>query len=205
MSESHSQPGAPTRRAFLRRASAAALAISAAPSIGASCGVIDTQPWIGLSGSSDEDFMRVAIDLARRRDRLIPFSAVIVDTRKGVTVAAGVNETLVNPTDHGEVTAIADLMRRADVLEHLEAGLGRLRHLKLYSTGESCPMCMSAVIWCGFSELVYGSSIPYIAAKTPFPQIRMRATDVAAAGPYAVTVRGGVLESETNQLFRDAL
>jgi tRNA(adenine34) deaminase len=158
-----------------------------------------------LKGTSDEDFMQVAIDLAKQDDPLIPFGAVIVDKTKMETVAVGVNETFVNPTDHGEIMAIDELMSAAGPITHIEAGLGKLRHMSLYTTGESCPMCMSAIIWCGFGEMIYGSSIPYIAKHTGFAQINLRATAVAAAAPYDVAVRGGVLESKTNALFDSAL
>ncbi len=193
------------RRKFLKSTSVAALAAVTAPSVGAACMPIDSTPWIGLKGNSDEDFMKIAIELAKQDDPLIPFGAVIVDKRKMETVAVGVNETLVNPTDHGEIMAIDSLMKVAGVIEHVEAGLGKLRHMSLYTTGESCPMCMGAIIWCGFNEMIYGSSIPFIAATTGFSQINLRATAVAAAAPYGVQVRGGVLEAETNALFKAGL
>ena len=198
---SHARAHDPARRRFLKGTAAATLAAVAAPSLAATCKPIDPKPWLGLKGTSDEDFMQIAIDLAKHDEPLIPFGAVIVDKKKMETVAVGVNETFVNPVDHGEVMAIDELMSAAGPITHIEAGLGKLRHMSLYTTGESCPMCMSAIIWCGFGEMIYGSSIPYIAKHTPFAQIDLRATTVAAAAPCDVVVRGGVLESQTNALF----
>jgi len=201
----HTRAHDPARRRFLKGTTAVALAAATAPSLAATCSPIDPSPWLGLKGTSDADFMQIAIDLAKQDDPLIPFGAVIVDKRKMETVAVGVNETLVNPTDHGEIMAIDELMSSAGPITHIEAGLGKLRHMSLYTTGESCPMCMSAIIWCGFGEMIYGSSIPYIAKHTAFAQINLRATAVAAAAPYDVAVRGGVLESQTNALFDSGL
>ena len=197
----HSRAHDPARRRFLKGTGAVVIAAAAAPSLGATCSPIDPKPWIGLKGKSDDDFMRVAIDIAKKDDRLIPFGAVIVDKTKMETVAVGINETFVNPTDHGEIMAIDELMSGAGPITHIEAGLGKLHHMSLYTTGESCPMCMGAIIWCGFGEMIYGSSIPYIAKHTGFPQINLRATAVASAAPYDVKVRGGVLEAQTNALF----
>lgn len=201
----HARAHDPARRRFLKRTAAATLAAATAPSLAATCSGIDLKPWLGLKGKTDEDFMQIAIDLAKQDEPLIPFGAVIVNKEKMETVAVGVNETFVNPVDHGEVTAIDALMRAIGPISHIEAGLGKLRHMSLYTTGESCPMCMSAIIWCGFGEMIYGSSIPYIAEHTGFSQINLRATAVAAAAPYDVAVRGGVLETQTNALFDSAL
>lgn len=42
------------------------------------------------------------------------------------TVAVGVNETLVDPTDHGEIMAVDEFMSGAGPIAHIEAGLGKL-------------------------------------------------------------------------------
>ena len=66
-------------------------------------------------------------------------------------------------------------------------------------------MCMSAIEWGGFGRVIYGTSIRFIMAQGQ-KQINLRATDVArrsgAGFNGSLTVIGGVLESETNRLYR---
>jgi len=63
-------------------------------------------------------------------------------------------------TNHGELNAIR---RAVDTLA--ARGLSpdevraALQTCSLYTNGEPCPMCASAVRWSGFRELIYGTSI----------------------------------------------
>lgn len=196
----HASPAGPNRREFLHGAGVAALAALAVPTVGATCAPLDTSPYHGRKGSNDEDFMAIAIELAKK-DPLAPFGAVIVYQPTMTVVGVGVNEILTSPIDHGEIMAIDDLMKNAGPIEHIEAGFGLLHRYNLYTTAESCPMCMSAIVWAGFGQMIYGTSMPYLIEHTIYPQIKVRASEIAAAAPYKVVARGGVLEAETNKLF----
>ena len=66
-------------------------------------------------------------------------------------MAAGVNRGSVNPTFHGEIVAIDDYVARHGNQGWAEA--------ILYTTGEPCPMCMSALAWAGMGGVVWGTSI----------------------------------------------
>ena len=65
---------------------------------------------------------------------------------------------------HGEITAIR---KCTDVLTARglspEQILGAWKEFSLYTNGEPCPMCASAIRWAGFKEVIYGSSISTIA------------------------------------------
>jgi tRNA(Arg) A34 adenosine deaminase TadA len=71
-----------------------------------------------------------------------------------------------DPTMHGEITAIRHC---TDILR--ERGWSPQRILQswkdfsLYTNGEPCPMCASAIRWAGFKEVIYGSSIRTIAER----------------------------------------
>ena len=139
---------------------------------------------------ADEHFMRMAIAEAARGD--FPFGTVIV--RDGEVLAAGRNlgKTTNDPTAHGEMVAIRRFIaaRPAD----------ELKGTTLYTSGEPCPMCMSAIIWCGIGRVVFAASIEELAAK--LGQIMLTSRQVADAAPFArVAITGGVLAAEALALF----
>jgi tRNA(adenine34) deaminase len=139
---------------------------------------------------ADEKFMRMAIDEARRAD--FPFGAVIV--RENNVIARGRNRgrELDDPTDHGEIDAIRNAV----------AGPGgkALRGATLYTSGEPCPMCMGAILWCHFGRLVFAASMAQLATKIDQP--KLTCAEVAAKWPFApISITGGVLADEAMALF----
>ncbi|MER5783797.1 nucleoside deaminase [Streptomyces mobaraensis] len=150
-------------------------------------------------GSEDghERFMRMAIE--RAKDNLAyPFGAVIVEIRTGEVLAGGVNVTKDNPLLHGEMAAMNDYVRR-----HGNRGWS---DTTLYTTGEPCPMCMSAMIWANVQRVVWGTSIDEI-RRTGIAQSALSAREVAASAGSFYTphlLLGGVLADRTDRLFRKA-
>lgn len=78
-----------------------------------------------------------------------PFGAVVV--KDGKIVGEGWNRTFkeCDPSSHAEVVAIRDACKNLNTLE--------LAGCTIYSSGEPCPMCMSAIYWakmdsCYFSK-----------------------------------------------------
>jgi tRNA(adenine34) deaminase len=141
--------------------------------------------------AEDETFMRIALDEARKGDS--PFGAVIV--RDGNPLARGHNlgRTNGDPTAHGEMMAI-----RRGLADH---GNAALRGGTLYTTGEPCPMCMGAILWCRFGRLVFAASIAQLA--TTRDQIMITSAEIAAKAPFVpIAITGGVLADEAMQLFR---
>ena len=141
---------------------------------------------------TDEDFMQKAIDPGRRNPHH-PFGAIIVDRRLDDVIAEGVNQAAGNPLFHGEVVAINDAVERfPDV---------NWSSLTLFTTAEPCPMCMSAILWCGFDSVVFGTSIPTL-TNLGWNQIRIRSREVVQRSHRPQTsVVAGVLESECDNLF----
>lgn len=139
----------------------------------------------------DEGFMRLALEEARQGD--FPFGAVIL--REGKVAARGRNMGVRtnDPTAHGEMVAI-----RHFVADHPADGL---KGATIYTTGEPCPMCMSAILWCGFGRVVYAASIGALATR--IGQIMVTSESVAQAAPFAqIEITGGVLSAEALALFR---
>jgi tRNA(adenine34) deaminase len=140
--------------------------------------------------AEDEGFMRLALAEAAQGD--FPFGAVIV--KDGHVLASGRNsgKRLNDPTAHGEMMAI-----RAFIAAY---PAGEMKNATLYTTGESCPMCMGAIIWCGFGRVVYGASIEELSRV--IGQIMIDDKTIAAATPFAtVEITGGVLAKEALALF----
>ncbi|HTV32837.1 MAG TPA: nucleoside deaminase [Methylocella sp.] len=138
----------------------------------------------------DETFMRMALSEAGQAD--LPFGAVIV--RDGRILATGRNlgKTNHDPTAHGEMVAIRRFVATFPAEE--------LKGATLYTTGEPCPMCMGAILWCGFGRLVFAASIPELATK--LGQIEIASETIARAAPFArISITGGVLAAEALALF----
>ena len=99
-------------------------------------------------------FMRRAIALARRG--MIarnggPFGAVVV--HRGAIVGEGWNRVVASrdPTAHGEIVAMRAACRRLATF--------RLTGATLYTTGEPCPMCLTAAYWARIDRIFYGFTI----------------------------------------------
>ena len=136
--------------------------------------------------------MRLAIAEARRNP-VWPFGTVIVRATNGAVVARGVNNGRSNPILHGEIAAMNDY-----VAHHGNKGWDAL---VLYTTGEPCSMCMSALVWAGIGGVVFGTSIDGI-KRAGIEQIEITAKAVIEASPfYHGSLLGGVLQTETDQLF----
>jgi tRNA(adenine34) deaminase len=138
----------------------------------------------------DIELMREAIALAAEAD--LPFGAIIV--KGGEVLARGLNlgKRMQDPTAHGEMVAIHRC---------LEAhGPEALRDATIYTSGEPCPMCMGAILWCRIARVVYAASIPQLSTK--LGQIMVSSAEIAAKTPFTkVEITGGVLAEEALKLF----
>lgn len=138
----------------------------------------------------DAAFMRLAIEEAAQGD--FPFGAVI--TRNGEILARGRNLGIQqkDPTAHAEMVAI-----RRFLAAH---GPEKLKRATIYASGEPCPMCAGAIIWCGLGRVVYGASIEQL--STRIGQIMVPHRELAARTPFeTVRITGGVLAAEALKLF----
>ena len=100
---------------------------------------------------TDMDFMKQALELARKAAALgeVPVGALVV--KDGVVVATAHNEREILPdaTAHAEVLAI----RRACAA----LGTNRLSGCTLYVTLEPCPMCAGALVNARVDRVVFGA------------------------------------------------
>lgn len=80
-----------------------------------------------------------------------PFGAVIVKDNK--IIAKGHNRVVLNndPTCHGEIDTIRKACKKLKTFD--------LSGCDLYTTGEPCPMCLSACLWANIENIYYGCTI----------------------------------------------
>lgn len=142
------------------------------------------------ASQADADFMQLAIDQAKEGD--FPFGAIIVRDNKVLALSNNSSRRLHDPTAHAEMMAIRAFLNGHEPED--------FKDTTIYSSGEPCPMCMGAIIWCGFKRLVYAASISELATK--IGQINVTSQRIANAAPFIdMQITSGVLSANAMQLF----
>ncbi|KAF2489267.1 hypothetical protein BU16DRAFT_176568 [Lophium mytilinum] len=128
----------------------------------------------------------------------------------GKLVCIGINENgkVGNPVLHGEIAAInncSSILTDASGPYNLSASeaLDAFADLSIYTNGESCPMCASAIRWAGFREYIYGTTIDTL-IEQGWGQIRISSTEVFRQSFDLSTqsrLIGPILANETDPLF----
>jgi tRNA(adenine34) deaminase len=100
---------------------------------------------------TDDDFMALALELAREAATLgeVPVGAVVV--KDGEIVGRGFNQPIArhDPTAHAEVRALRDATERL--------GNYRIPGCTLYVTLEPCAMCVGAMFHARIGRVVFGA------------------------------------------------
>ncbi len=139
---------------------------------------------------TDEEYMRIALDLAAEAaaEGEVPVGAVLV--REGQIVGTGRNrrETGRNALAHAEIEAIHEACTRLNGW--------RLFGSTLYVTLEPCPMCTGAIINARIDRVVYGTSDPKAGSCGSVVDLFQL--------PYnhKPQAQGGVLETECGEMLR---
>jgi tRNA(Arg) A34 adenosine deaminase TadA len=120
---------------------------------------VDDTVTLGARYETDEDRMRVAIELARQnvvRNTGGPFGAAIFERSTGALLSVGVNSVvrLNNSTLHAEMVAIMMAQRRLG--SYTLAGSTSASY-ELVSSCDPCAMCLGAVLWSGVRRMVCGA------------------------------------------------
>jgi tRNA(adenine34) deaminase len=138
-----------------------------------------------------EDFMCLALEEAKKGDT--PYGAVIVKDNEVVAAAYNTVKRDSDPSAHAEINVIRSLTTK---LKNPS-----LEGYTIYTTGEPCPMCATACIWTGISEIVYGASIQDLISVNQ-SQINISCEEVIAKSFREIKVTKGVLKEECLQLFK---
>lgn len=140
---------------------------------------------------TDEHFMGVALDLARRAWEAgeVPVGAVVV--RGGKIVGRGYNRPISghDPSAHAEIEALRDAA--------CQLGNYRLPECELFVTIEPCAMCSGAILHARIRRVVYGAADPKTGACGSvidlFSQARLN---------HHTRIVSGVLAQECGALLR---
>ncbi|BDI18885.1 hypothetical protein ANSO36C_46870 [Nostoc cf. commune SO-36] len=138
-----------------------------------------------------EYFMRLALAEAKKGDA--PYGAVIVKDNEVVAVAHNTVNRDNDPSAHAEINAIRSLTAK---LKNLS-----LEGYSIYTTGEPCPMCATACVWSGLSEIVYGASIEDLISVNQ-SQINISCEEVIAKSFRNIKVTKAILKNECLDLFK---
>ena len=147
-----------------------------------------------ISMARHEQAMRLAIEQGKKNP-YYPFGAVMTDAASGAVVAEGTNDARSNPTLHGEIVCMNDY-----IAKH---GNKDWESKVLYTTCEPCTMCISALIWARIGGVVFATSLDgqRRAGMEPFKITSQQVID--SENYHKPMLLGGVLASETDQMFVD--
>ena len=101
---------------------------------------------------NDDDFMRVALALAKQAELSgeVPVGAIVV--KNGTIIGRGSNA----PISRHDPSAHAELLALRDAAQHL--GNYRLIGCELFVTLEPCVMCVGAIFHARIARVVFGAS-----------------------------------------------
>lgn len=141
---------------------------------------------------TDEDWLRMALDLARQADLAeeVPVGAVIVLNNRVIGRGHNSPVSAHDPTAHAEILAL----REAGLQMHNY----RLEGATLYTTLEPCVMCAGALVAARVKRLVFGArDLRFGGVRSKF---RLADSDILN---HRVEVVEGVLGVECSELLRD--
>ena len=139
-----------------------------------------------------EEYMRMALDLARQAaaEGEVPVGAVIVKDGKVVGRGRNSTETDKDPTCHAEIKAIREAAKTL--------GGWRLPGCSMYVTTEPCSMCAGAIVLARIEELYIGTPDPKAGACVSLFSIP---TDSRLN--HRVKLSVGILQEECSAVLKD--
>jgi tRNA(adenine34) deaminase len=147
---------------------------------------------MGISRTTDEEWMRHAIRLAQRAEQQgeVPVGAIVVKDNRCIAEGWNIPITSHDPTAHAEVVAL----RGAGI--HVENY--RLTDATLYVTLEPCVMCIGAMSHSRIKRLVFGAYDQKRGAVCN----ALSLTDASFLN-HKISWDGGILEMECSEMLRD--
>ncbi|AOT73246.1 tRNA-specific adenosine deaminase [Geosporobacter ferrireducens] len=138
--------------------------------------------------------MKLALEEAKisLREGNNGFGAVIIKDEQIISSAHDTEDTDDDSTSHAEINAIKEASKK----------LGKkLTGCILVSTHEPCPMCATAVVWSGISEIAYGYSIKE-AIKQGRKRIELTCCELFKRASANIKIHENILSRECSILYR---
>lgn len=144
---------------------------------------------------NDEQFMRLAIEEAKKSQEAggAPIGAVLVNDNKVVATGQSLVWPLKDPSAHGETQCLKNACKKLQTLD--------LSGYTLYSTLESCSMCLGCAGWCKVSRIVFGAFKEDV-EPNPYELEDYHAIEHAKR-IKGLNVVGGVLREECKELMEN--
>jgi len=143
-----------------------------------------------------EKFMRITIKeaLKSKENGGAPTAAIIV--KNGEVISTGWSMVGINmdPSGHSELEAIKKACKKLNTLE--------LKGCTLYSTVETCSMCLGCASWSGLTSIVFGAYKEDIPGNSYAIKEYNLETESSRMDPEISTI-GGVLGKECAELMKD--
>jgi tRNA(adenine34) deaminase len=134
------------------------------------------------------EFMKLAIEEAKKAVGDIPVGAVVVKDGEIIATAYNTKEQDKDVTSHAEILAI----RKAEQV----LGNWRLDDCDMYVTLEPCPMCGWAILQSRIKNLYFGSYDTSYGSFTSKIDLRTIASS-------KLNVYGGILENECDEIINE--
>lgn len=138
-------------------------------------------------------YMKTAIELAKQslHSGNYGFGTVIVKDDTVIAQAHDTEKTEADCTAHAEINAIREASKK----------LGKdLEGCMLFSTHEPCPMCASAIVWSGITQVVFGYSIQD-SIKQGRSRIDIGCEEIFTRANAGIEMTTGVLQEECGLLY----
>ncbi|RTK94767.1 nucleoside deaminase [Candidatus Saccharibacteria bacterium] len=152
---------------------------------------------------SDEDNMRLAIDVAKDAEASGGAAIGAIMVKDGKVIAQGLSNPWGkrDPSNHGEIDCIRNTAKDNDLMD--------MQGCTLYGTLEPCSMCVGAALWAGVDRIVFGAYAEDVAGNDyeydNYSSEELAKTSRKAANPSRgkIEIIGGVLHEECKELLKD--
>jgi tRNA(Arg) A34 adenosine deaminase TadA len=146
--------------------------------------------------NQDEKYMKIAIKEARRSQENggAPTAAVIVEDGKVIAIGWSVVGINLDPSGHSELEAIKNACKELNTLN--------LKDCTMYSTIETCSMCLGCAGWTGLSRIVFGAYKEDFPGN-PYNMDEYHVEEESKRMTPPIEVAGGVLREECAELMQN--
>ena len=144
-----------------------------------------------------ESAMKTAIHEARLslREGNHGFGAILLKDGEIIAQSHDEEETAQDPTSHAELNVIRIASKKVGK---------NLSRCMLVSTHEPCPMCASAIVWSGITEIGFGYSIEK-SLEQGRNRINLSCDEVFKRAGKAITIHSDVLSKECGVLYQKSV
>lgn len=144
---------------------------------------------------TDEEYMQIAIDISKTAK--YPYGAIVVNPGGVIVGRSDSTKVKLNGCfTHAEYVAIQDALKNNNLY-------GELKGCKMYVSTEPCPMCMGAILYEEFSELVYAATLED-SNKYYCPEVLISCEDIAKATKNRKIVIKNIMRKEAVEVLKKA-